>query len=1222
MVPECSDGVQRTSRRGGAFPNRRTDVVPYDPSMRRALVLLLFLLSGAAALAYQVAWTRHLVLVFGNTTRAVSLILAAYMLGLALGSEAGGRLADRTKKPVAWYAGAEVAIGAFALLFPWLVGLVRGAYLSLGTSASPVLFVGAFVVLLIPTFLMGTTLPLLVRATVSDPRRTGGDVGLLYGANTVGAVIGTAVTGFWLIEAAGVLGSTRWAAGLNVLIGLLALAVPYLPDGRGSAAAEESVGSPVDADAGVAEADGRRLARAALVAVFAGGLVGLAAEVVWTRLLVFFLQGFTYTFSAMLATFLLGLALGGFVFGRVALRTKRPAVIMGRLQVGVGVAAAGVLLLLAHHYEGTLAIWEWVGATGGIQELRARHIATLLLASAAALLPAAFLMGGVFPLAAAVFQRGLGDLGARIGRLYAVNTIGAVMGSLLAGFVLAPLAGPAWSAVVVAVAGLVAGAIVLWIAHEGRVRPVVVWAGGGTAVALVLVVLADPTVPFLTRSHAFAASRARENTLLETREGVVCEVSVVRNERDDYYLLYTDEFQAAGTKPEYRYMRMLAHLPIALAKKPERALVICWGTGTTAGSVSTHPSIRELDIVEISPQVLEVASYFEDVNRGVLGGAGRDDLDVRVHIDDGRNFVLRSTEQWDVISLEPLMPYTPAAIHFYTEDFYRECLPRLAPGGVMCQWIPLHALSREHLQQLVSAFVRAFPGAGMFFVDGAIALIGGREPLVIDHEQVAARFSAPAVRDDLAAIGYADPVRALGTLVAAGDILEAFGAVEPMTDENPVLEFFPIPLKVQQPHLWENVRAMVELRSQYAALPVEYAPDPDLDDRYDTALKVGNLLLEAMERLEEAGLMSQLKQNAAAGEAFRAARRALSFAVALDPDDPAARRTSAAVERKWYTLIGSDHLEAGELEEAERSLRIAAGYPGERRRDEVHTRLAEALSRLERFEEALDEACAAVSLFPRGLEARAERAYARGALGDLSGAASDYARALEGGSASLLPPRLRADAERVLRTPGAPDARTLDDRIEAALAGEDVARVPARRVLRILSSDDGVAYDAHFRDDLRIVRDSGAGSADRMLGLKRIQLAAPTDAAEAALAAALDAAAGARLQRAATAALEALAPERLPLLLANGVPLPTAIAAAAASARASARSAAPLLLERLLDPDAALREAARRALFALAAGDSSVVARLDTSGYPTAEYREQVRQLQVWWQRTQSFGVR
>lgn len=1201
MVPEAPSAVQRARfRLAGPPPS------PTIPPMRRALVVLLFFLSGAAALAYQVSWTRHLVLVFGNTTRAVALILAAYMLGLALGSEAGGRLADRSRRPVVWYAAFEAAIGAFAVAFPWLVDAVRGAYLGLGTAASPVLFAGAFAVLLVPTFLMGTTLPLLVRALVDDPRRTGADVGLLYGANTIGAVVGTAVTGFWLIEAAGVLGATRWAAGLNVLVGGAGLLVPLLP-----AASVRT--ARADAVAPVATPDRERAALAALVAVFAGGVVGLAAEVVWTRLLVFFLQGFTYTFSAMLATFLLGLALGGLVFGRVASRTPRPAVVMGRLQLAVGVAGAGVLLLLVHHFEGTRAIWVQVGDTLGIETLRVRHVVTLVLASAAVLLPPAFLMGGVFPLAAAVFQRGLGDLGSRIGRLYAVNTVGAVLGSLLAGFVLAPLAGPAWSAVVVAAGGVVAGAVVLWLAGErrgawGR------WTLGGAGAAAVLVAAADPTVPFLEHSHVFAGSRTRENVLLETRQGTVCEVSVVRNVRDDYHLLYTDEFQAAGTKPEYRYMRMLAHLPIALAKDPRRALVICWGTGTTSGSVSTHPEVKELDIVEISPEVLEVAHYFEHVNRGVLHGAGRDDLDVRVHVDDGRNFVLRATEQWGVISLEPLMPYTPAAIHLYTEDFYRECAPRLAPGGTMCQWIPLQGLSREHLQQLVAAFVNVFPGSAMFFVDGAVALIGGNEPLDLDHARVAGRLSAPAVRDDLGAIGYADPVRALGTLVAAGDALAAFGAVPAMTDEHPWLEFHPIPLNVQLNYLWENIRACGELRRSLDRLPVAHAPTPELADRYDVALKVGNLLLEGLERLEEAGLLRRLGRGRDAGEALAAARRALAFAIALDPEDPAARRTFAATERVWRTIEADGLLAGGDLDGAENALRGALRYPTETKRDVVPTLLAEVLNRQERFEEALATADAATRLHPLGLEPRAERAYARGALGDAVGAAADYRAALGREPVDVLPPRLLADARRVLAVAHVVDARPLDARIEAALGGEGVARVPARVVLSMLATDHPDAYAAHFRPDLEAVA-AGTG-VDGMLALKRLELGAPDGAAEAVREVALRGRDD-TLRRAAAEALGSLAPEALAdVIVAPGTPGDVVVAAAEAAARASAQSAGPALLERLLDDREEVRRSAHRALFALSDGASPALGALDVTRFPSPAYRDAVAEIAAWWRAT------
>ena len=330
--------------------------------MRRWLVGVLFFLSGATALCYQVAWTRHLVLLFGNTSHSIALILAAYMLGLALGSEAGGRMADRSRHPIALYAIFEVAIGLYAVAFPWLVEAVRAMYLGIGVAAPPVLFLGAFGLLLVPTFLMGTTLPLLVRASVERAELTGGVVGWLYGINIVGAVVGAGGTGFWLLEAAGILGSTYWAAAVNGFIGLLGLA---LLRKAGNPALETSTGEePQEATAtGATPA----VAKAALVAAGAAGCVGLAAEVIWTRLLIFFLQGFTFTFSAMLAMFLSGLAIGGFVFGRVARRTKHPAQVLGRLQIAIGIAAAGVLLLLSNYLgvNATLASWGGLGHLAG-----------------------------------------------------------------------------------------------------------------------------------------------------------------------------------------------------------------------------------------------------------------------------------------------------------------------------------------------------------------------------------------------------------------------------------------------------------------------------------------------------------------------------------------------------------------------------------------------------------------------------------------------------------------------------------------------------------------------------------------------------------------------------------------------------------------------------------------------------------------------------------------
>jgi spermidine synthase/tetratricopeptide (TPR) repeat protein len=1188
--------------------------------MRRGLAYFLFLLSGATALCYEVAWTRHLVLVFGSTTLAVALILAAYMLGLALGSEVGGRIADRVRRPALLYAVAEALIGAYALAFPAIIGVVRSAYVGLGTSATPVLFLGAFLALLVPTFLMGATLPLLVRATVADPAATGGIVGRLYGANILGAVIGTSITGFRLMEAAGVMGATRWAAGVNLLIAVAG----FVAFRRVAAASGESVGSVP----GSVPTLSTPAMRAAAVSVFAAGLVGLAAEVLWTRLLTFTLQGFTYTFSAMLATFLLGLALGGFAFARVAARSADPVRVLVRLHAAVGVVAAGVLLAMSHHYA--LSGWLWdasgsiVGRTGA---LRDRHIVQLLLSSAAILLPPAFLMGGVFPLAAAAYRRGLGDLGARIGRLYMINTVGAVTGSLVAGFVLAPLAGLTWGAVWVAVLSIGAAvAVAIAGAQPGALR----WrAPAACAVAAAaLVAIADPDVPFIQRSHVFAGEKARENRLVESKSGAVCQVSVVANERERYSLLYTDEFEAAGTKPEYRYMRLLAHLPVALAKDPSRVLVISFGTGTTTGSVSTHSDVRRLDVVEISPEVLEVADRFASVNRGALRGAGRADLDVAVHVDDGRNFVLRSKEQWGVITLEPLMPYTPAAIHLYTEDFYRECKPRLAEGGLMCQWIPLQGMSGDDFKRLVSAFVAVFPDSGCFFVDGAVALIGGNQPFAMPYEQVARRLSDPSAHADLAAVGFDDPVRALATFVAGGEELRKFvDGVPPVTDERPVLEFHPIPPRVLLKHLWENLQAMRDLRANYERLPVDTAgaTGDDVATRLYLALRAGNHLLDGQVAMEESGLLVRLGDRANGLEAARAAREAFARAAGLDPANESARRAFENVEREWETGLASDALEKNDLTAAEIHLRRATALAAARQADVAWTRLAEACARAEKFEDALAAATEATRLFPRGLDARCERAYARAALGDLDGAAADYRRALEGaGPETLDSPRLRHDAERVLATGSAAlPSHDLGAQIEAALAPSLDNSVPWNgrlkplAVLRLHAADEPDAYAAHFAADLAATSASGTPREERARAMRRLSRAGPAGTVDAALRLLAEPGVSRPECADAASAVAEFAPGRFAPLLDPARPHDALAAAAVVAGTRRDLGVVGPLLKLLEHEDGEIRELAQRSLFGRLGDKAPHLARLDVTAFPSAAYRGAVADIRAWWAREQ-----
>ena len=648
--------------------------------------------------------------------------------------------------------------------------------------------------------------------------------------------------------------------------------------------------------------------------------------------------------------------------------------------------------------------------------------------------------------------------------------------------------------------------------------------------------------------------------------------------------------------------------------------------GMSGSSVSTHDCVKRLDVVEISPQVLEVADRFHEVNRDALHGAERKDLDVEVHVDDGRNFVLRSKEQWGVLTLEPLMPYTPAAIHLYTEDFYRECAPRLAPGGVMCQWIPLQGMSGQHFKQLVSAFVAVFPDSAVFFVDGAVALIGGNEPLSLKYARVAERLSEPAAKADLAAVGFDDPVRALATFIAGGEELRKLVKdVEPVTDEHPVLEFHPIPPKVLLKHIWENLQIMRDLRDGYERLPVDLEGVADRDAveaRMYLALRGGKHLLAGEVLLEESNLLSRLSQGGSgaaaeqATQAALAAREAIQLAFSVDPANLGARRTWESIERELETGRGNDALAKNDFPAAEAHFRRALEFAAARQADVAWTLLAETLSRAEKFEDALAAATEATRLFPRGQAARCERAYARAALGDQAGAAQDYRHALDGDDlATLKPPRIQHDAERVLPSSSSGDARPLGERIDAALRGEKTARIPASQMLAIFAADEPVAYAAHFARDLEAAASGLAGVDARLAAFERLARALPPGTSDAAAGALAEREVPAPLAQAAATALAKSDPRRLYGLLAPATPVVALSAVVKAAAATGGFQAVDRLLPLLLHADLDVRRGAQLALFARLGGQAPGLARLDPAAFPSKAYRDSVDTLRAWWLR-------
>ncbi len=756
--------------------------LPTTPARSRLPALLLVVAvfaTGATALAYEVAWSRGLVVVLGATATTAAVVLAVFVGSLGLGARWGGARAERHARPLAFYGVLELLAAAWALLALLVVEHVVGPlYLALAPPLPaalhlPLRVVLAALVVAPGATLLGATLPALVRHWVRTEGGTGRGTAWLYGANTLGAVLGALATGFFLIEAAGIPGTLALAAGAAALVGGGAFLVGWRLPARAIAEGPR------------APADPRRL-RAAVFAAALCGLVGLGVEIAGFRVLVFFVEGFTATFAAMLGVFVFGLGAGSLLVGPWVARSRRPE---RWLAVLLGLLAAALVVELVLVVPG---LEPWMRAIkADVYRAVASPVAGLeqaaLLGSLAVLLLPAFLMGATFALT--VRHAELAGLapGEAVGRIYLANSAGTLLAPFLVTFLFVPWMGPegAWGEIALIAAGA-AGAVVLF-----RRTPLL--AGGVVLAAAALGALwlpsAEPGRALVEASHVLRGRTDRR--ALRVDSDPVTTASVVET-RDGERILYTDDFAAAATGRHYRYMRMLGHLPVLLAKDPENALVIAFGTGTTAGAVAAHDEVKRLEVVEVSRAVLGLAPFFEKANRGVLS-----DPRTRVLHDDGRNVLLLHEPDLDVITLEPLMPYSPAGLPFYTKDFYELAKARLREGGVLCQWVPVHAMPAGLYAQLVKTFFEVFPDGSLWFFEQSSALIGRRGDAAPDAATVAQRRAR--VADDLAAAGLGTADAFAAAWIASGPVVSATAgpsAAWPrrtVTDMDPYPEFFPTP---------------------------------------------------------------------------------------------------------------------------------------------------------------------------------------------------------------------------------------------------------------------------------------------------------------------------------------------------------------------------------------------------------------------------------------------
>jgi spermidine synthase len=710
-----------------------------EPSERRGVLLVLlglFAASGAAALIYEVVWFHLLRFAIGSSTLSLGILLSSFMGGLCIGSLWYHRAVAVRHHPLRVYALLEVGIGLCGVVIPLILPLVTHVYLaSAGSSARDIALRGLVcaVLLLPPTILMGATLPAMSRwmkLTATGYSR----LGFFYSANILGAVIGTAVAGFYLLRTFDVYVATAAAVILNLVIAT-----------AGYALARRNPHTPVES---LKETGEGWTVSSLHVVIALSGLTALGAQVVWTRMLSLLLGGTVYVFAVILAVFLIGLAAGSTVGSSRCRTARNPARLLmlcqSMLIVAIPYAAYAITSILPE-----------VRVLNPTNDWLSRSVNDVLRV-AVAIVPATFCWGASFPLAVAAAGHRERDPGKLVGQLYAANTIGAILGALAFSVVIIALVGTRQAQWILTMCAGLAAWLMLRTSASPLAEPGAASsrrarrrALGAVAAAIVMLAVSGIAGWLIPDSHpgmiAYGRQVHRWNEPAEylyTREGRYASIAISKTREDGYRNFHINGKTEASTWPEdLRLQRMLGHLPALLHPDPKSVLIIGFGAGVTAGTFSLYPGIERIVIVEIEPEVLAASGrYFRNENYDVLN-----DPRITVINDDGRHYLATSRETFDLITTDPIHPWTKGSSALYTREFFELSKAHLNPGGFISQWVPLYETSPEAVKSQVGTFLDVFPRGSIWNSEVDlkgydVTLLGHVEPLIIDAEQLQQRL--------------------------------------------------------------------------------------------------------------------------------------------------------------------------------------------------------------------------------------------------------------------------------------------------------------------------------------------------------------------------------------------------------------------------------------------------------------------------------------------------
>lgn len=735
------------------------------------LLLALFIGSGCAALIYEIVWFQLLQLVIGSSAVSLGVLLGTFMGGMCLGSILLPRLISRRQHPLRVYGLLELGIGLCGLLVLFGMPLVSRFYIANAAHGLWGILLRGLICglcLLAPTLLMGATLPAIARWIETTPRGVSW-LGFFYGGNIAGAVFGCLLAGFYLLRVHDMATATYVAVTINGVVGLVNLGLAaWIP--QQSTTTKTAVES-------VSKVPG---SWAVYLAIALSGLSALGAEVIWTRLLSLMIGATVYTFSIILAVFLVGLGIGSSIGSILAREIRRPRLALGGCQILLAAAIAWSAYTLAKSLpywpiNPSLSTNPWI------------NFQLDLLRCAWAILPAALCWGASFPLALAAVAAPGQDPGRLVGGVYAANTMGAIMGAIGFSILLIPTIGTQYSQrVLVGVAGVASVLMLVPFVRGARINlpngnepKQTTFQVAGAAMLLVAIVLAGLLAWSVARVPASVVAYGRHlaiqteySNILYMGEGMNSSIAVSQLENGVRNFHVSGKVEASSEPQDMRLQRMLGHISALFHAKPASVLVVGCGAGVTAGSFVLHPDVKRIVICELEPLITSLAAtYFGEENYHVI-----DDSRVQIIFDDARHFVLTTPEKFDIITSDPIHPWVKGSATLYSKEYFEMCKRHLNPGGIITQWVPLYESDLKTVKSEFATFFDVFPDGTIWSndVNGKgydVVLLGQLGSTRIDADAMQKRLDRAdhlAVAKSLSDVGFVSAVDLLTTYAGRG----------------------------------------------------------------------------------------------------------------------------------------------------------------------------------------------------------------------------------------------------------------------------------------------------------------------------------------------------------------------------------------------------------------------------------------------------------------------